>query len=297
MKKEIFRGAGVAIITPMHADGTVNYEKLGEMIEFQIKGGTDAVLICGTTGESPTLSHEEHAKAIQYTVNKVAHRIPVIAGTGSNDTLTALKLSQEAEKAGVDALLLVTPFYNKTTQSGLVRHFEYIADRVNTPIILYNIPSRTGVEIKPATFKELSKHPNIVADKEASGNISAAARTMALCGDDLTVYSGNDSETVPLMSLGGKGVISVLSNIMPKETHDICAKFFAGDIEGARRLQLDLMGLIDALFIEVNPMPIKAAMNMMGMDVGECRMPLTSLMPANAEVLRNELIRHGLLKA
>ena len=295
MKKEIFTGAGVAIVTPMHADGSVNYEKLGELIDFQIKGGTDAVLICGTTGESPTLSHEEHAKAIKYTVDRVAHRIPVIAGTGSNDTLTALNLSLEAEKAGVDALLLVTPFYNKTTQSGLVKHFEYVADRVHTPIILYNIPSRTGIEIKPATFKELAKHPNIVADKEATGNIATAARTMALCGDDLTVYSGNDSDTLPLLSLGAKGVISVLSNIMPKETHDICAKFFAGDIEGARSLQLGLMSLIDALFIEVNPMPIKTAMNMMGMDVGQCRMPLTSLLPENAAVLKAELVKHGLI--
>jgi 4-hydroxy-tetrahydrodipicolinate synthase len=295
MKKTIFTGAGIAIVTPMKADGSVNYDKLGQLIEQQISGGTDAIIICGTTGESPTLTRDEHAKAVKYTVDRTAGRIPVIAGTGSNDTRTALELSLEAEQAGVDGLLLVTPFYNKSTQTGLVKHYEYIADRVHTPMILYNVPSRTGIEIKPATFKELSKHPNIVADKEATGNLSAAARTLALCGDDLSVYSGNDADTVPIMSIGGKGVISVLSNIMPRQTHDICAKFFAGDVAGAAKLQLSLMSLIDALFIEVNPIPVKAAMNLMGMDVGECRMPLTTMLDSDLDVLKAEMKKHGLI--
>lgn len=296
MKKTIFTGAGVAIITPMYEDGSVNYDKLGEFIEFQINGGTDAIIICGTTGESATLSDEEHVKAIEYTVRKVAGRIPVIAGTGSNDTKYAVQLSLEAQKSGADALLMVTPYYNKTTQTGLIRHFNYIADRVNLPIILYNVPSRTGVNIKPATYKELSKHPNIVAAKEANGDLSSIARTVSLCGDDLAIYSGNDDQIVPILSLGGKGVISVLSNVMPKEAHDICAKFFAGDIEGSRRLQLDLISLMDALFSEVNPIPVKTALNLMGFDVGECRMPLAPMQEENLNLLKSEMIKHGLIK-
>jgi 4-hydroxy-tetrahydrodipicolinate synthase len=296
MKKLIFTGAGVAIITPMHADGSVNFEKLGELIDFQINGGTDAIIICGTTGESPTLNHEDHTHAIKYTVEKSAHRVPVIAGTGSNDTLYAVKLSKEAESVGVDGLLLVTPYYNKTTQSGLIRHYEYIADRVSTPMILYNVPSRTGVDIKPETYKELSKHPNIVAAKEANGNVESAARTMSMCGDDLTIYSGNDGDIIPLLALGAKGVISVLSNIMPRQTHEMCAKFFAGDMEGARKLQLDFMSLIDTLFIEVSPIPVKAALNLMGFDVGECRMPLAPMTEKNLAVLKSELIKHQLIK-
>jgi 4-hydroxy-tetrahydrodipicolinate synthase len=295
MKKTIFTGAGVAIITPMYEDGTVNFDKLGEFIDFQINGGTDAIVICGTTGESATLSHEEHTKAISYTVNKVAGRVPVIAGTGSNDTRYAVELSLEAQKSGADALLLVTPYYNKTTQAGLVRHFNYIADRVNLPMIVYNVPGRTGLDIKPATYKELSKHPNIVAAKEANGNITSVAQTAALCGDDLDIYSGEDGQIVPILSLGGKGVISVLSNIMPKQTHDMCAKYLAGDTEGARRIQLDVTGLIEALFIETSPIPVKTALNLMGFGVGECRMPLAPMQENNLAFLKTELKKHGLI--
>lgn len=296
MKKTIFTGAGVAIVTPMKEDGSVNYDKLGELIEFQIKNGTDAIIICGTSGESATLSHEEHTKAVSYSVSKVAGRVPVVAGTGSNDTRTALELSVEAQDAGADALLIVTPYYNKTTQEGLVRHYTYIADRVNLPIIVYNVPSRTGVDVKPETYRELSKHPNIVAAKEANGNIASVAKTRALCGDDLDIYSGNDDMIVPVLSLGGKGVISVLSNIMPSQTHEMCQKFFAGDIEGARNMQIDLMSLISALFIEVNPAPVKQALNLMGFDVGECRMPLAPMQEKNIAVLKDELKKHGLIK-
>jgi 4-hydroxy-tetrahydrodipicolinate synthase len=296
MKKSIFTGAGVAIVTPMKADGSVNFEKLGELIDFQISGGTDAIIICGTTGESATLDHEEHIRTISCAVEKTAGRVPVVAGTGSNSTLYAVELSKDAQSAGADALLLVTPYYNKTTQAGLVRHFEYIADRVGLPMILYNVPSRTGLDIKPETYKELSKHPNIVATKEANGNFEAAARTFSLCGDDLAVYSGNDGEILPLLSLGAKGVISVLSNIMPRETHDICAKFFGGDIEGSRRLQLGLISMIDALFIEVNPIPVKEALNLMGFGVGPCRLPLPPISEKDLAVLKAELIRYKLYK-
>lgn len=296
MKKTIFTGAGVAIITPMNSDGSVNFDKLGEFIDYQINGGTDAIIICGTTGESATLTHEEHTKAIDYTVKKVAGRIPVIAGTGSNDTKYAVELSIEAQKSGADALLCVTPYYNKTTQNGLVRHFNYIADHVDLPMIVYNVPSRTGVDIKPATYKELSKHTNIVAAKEANGSISSVAQTAALCGDDLDIYSGDDNQIVPILSLGGKGVISVLSNVMPEYTHDICAKFFAGDVEGSRRAQLDVIGLCNALFCEVNPIPVKQALNLMGFNVGECRMPLAPMQENDLEFLKSELKKHGLIK-
>lgn len=296
MKKTIFTGAGVAIVTPMNPDGSVNRDKLGELLEFQIAHGTDAVVICGTTGESATLTHEEHVGAIQYTINKVAGRVPVIAGTGSNDTAYALELSLEAQRAGADALLLVTPYYNKSSQAGLIRHFEYIADRVELPMILYNVPSRTGVNILPQTFRELARHPHIAAVKEAGGDITAVADIAALCGDDLDIYSGNDDQIVPILSLGGKGIISVLSNVMPQQTHDICARFFAGDTAGSRRLQLELLDLIHALFCEVNPIPVKEALNMMGFDVGECRMPLAPLSAAHREKLRETLKLHHLLK-
>jgi 4-hydroxy-tetrahydrodipicolinate synthase len=295
MKKTIFTGAGVAIVTPMNTDGAVNYDMLGKLIDFQINGGIDAIIICGTSGESATLSHEEHTKVISYTVSKVAGRVPVIAGTGSNDTKYAVELSLEAQKSGADALLLVTPYYNKTTQSGLVRHYNYIADHVDLPMIIYNVPSRTGLDVKPETYRELSKHPNIVAAKEANGNITSVAQTAALCGGDLDIYSGNDDQIVPVLSLGGKGVISVLSNIMPRETHDICDKFFAGDLDGARRLQLDVMGLISALFVEVNPIPVKEALCRMGFDVGECRMPLAPMQEKNIALLKDELKKHGLI--
>jgi 4-hydroxy-tetrahydrodipicolinate synthase len=295
MKKTIFTGAGVAIITPMYEDGTVNFDKLGEFIDFQINGGTDAIVICGTTGESATLSHEEHTRAISYTVKKVAGRVPVIAGTGSNDTRYAVELSLEAQKSGADALLLVTPYYNKTTQTGLIRHFNYIADHVDLPMIVYNVPGRTGLDIKPATYKELSKHPNIVAAKEANGNITSVAQTAALCGDDLDIYSGEDGQVVPILSLGGKGVISVLSNVLPKQTHDMCAKYFAGDTDGARRIQLDVTGLVEALFVETSPIPVKTALNLMGFEVGECRMPLAPMQENNLAFLKTELKKHGLI--
>lgn len=295
MKKTIFTGAGVALVTPMNADGSVNYEMLGKLLDFQIENGTDAIVVCATSGESATLSHEEHKKAIKFAVDRVAHRVPVIAGTGSNKTETALELSLEAEKCGADALLIVTPYYNKTTQSGLVRHYTYIADRVNTPIIVYNVPSRTGLNILPSTYAQLAKHPNIVATKEANGNLAAIAETMALCGDDLAVYSGEDTEIVAISALGGKGVISVLSNIMPRATHEMCSKVFNGDIKGAAKLQLDTIGLVKALFCETSPIPAKKALQLMGYDVGECRMPLAPMLPENVEYLKKELAKLGLI--
>lgn len=295
MKKTIFTGAGVAIVTPMNADGSVNYDMLGKLIDFQIENGTDAIIICGTSGESATLSHEEHKNAIKFTVEKVAHRLPVIAGTGSNNTAAALELSLEAEKCGVDALLIVTPYYNKTTQSGIVRHYTYIADHVNIPIIVYNVPSRTGLNILPSTYLELSKHPNIVAIKEANGNLAAIAETMALCGDNIDLYSGEDTEIVAICALGGKGVISVLSNIMPRETHEMCAKVFQGDLKGASKLQFDTMGLVKALFCETSPIPAKKALQLMGYEVGECRMPLAPMLPENIEYLKKEMAKLGLI--
>lgn len=295
MKKTIFTGAGVALVTPMNEDGSVNYEMLGKLIDFQIENSTDAIIVCATSGESATLTHEEHKKAVKFSVDRVAHRVPVIAGTGSNNTAVALELSLEAEKCGADALLIVTPYYNKTTQSGIVRHYTYIADRVNTPIIVYNVPSRTGLNILPSTYLELSKHPNIVAIKEANGNLAAVAETMALCGDNIDVYSGEDTEIVAICALGGKGVISVLSNIMPKETHDMCAKVFAGDLKGAAKLQFDTMGLVKALFCETSPIPAKKALQLMGYEVGECRMPLAPMLPENIGHLKKELSKLGLI--
>ena len=295
MKKVLFTGAGIAIITPFDSDNQVNYQKLGEIIDYQIENGTDAIVICGTTGEGATLSHEEHTGAIRYTVEHTAGRVPVIAGTGSNDTDYAVKLSNEAEKAGVDGLLMVTPYYNKTSQEGLVRHYSYIAERVSSPIILYNVPSRTGVNILPETYLELSKIDRIVATKEASGNISQIAATIALCGDALTVYSGNDDEITPIMSLGGKGVISVLSHVAPRTAHDIAASYLAGDVQRSAKLQLEWFDLCKALFADVNPIPVKEAMNMMGWEVGECRLPLCPMPPAKREVLRQALANHGLV--
>ena len=274
MKKPIFTGAGVAIITPFTSDGKVNYPALKEILEYQISNSTDCIVICGTTGESATLSHEEHTEVIKYAVDVVAGRIPVVAGTGSNDTAYALNLSNEAEKAGVDGLLMVTPYYNKASQEGLIKHFTYVADRVSTPIILYNVPSRTGCEIKPETYAELSKHKNIYAAKEATGNLSSIAKTISLCSDDFAVYSGNDDQITPIMSLGGKGVISVLSNVMPQEAHDIAAAALDGDFKKSAELQLKYLELCNALFMDVNPIPVKVAMRMMGFDVGPLRLPL-----------------------
>lgn len=294
-KKRIFTGAGVAIVTPMNADGSVNYEAMGQLIEQQVTGGTDAIIVCGTTGESSTLTDEEHRRVIQFTVAQVNHRIPVVAGTGSNDTAYCLELSQEAEKMGVDGLLLVTPYYNKCSQKGLIRHYLTVADAVDLPMILYSVSSRTGVNILPETLKELSKHPNIVAVKEASGNISQVAKIRHLCGDDLDVYSGNDDQIVPLLSLGGIGVISVLSNLMPKETHDICQLYFDGKVQESAALQLKLLDLINNLFADVNPIPVKEALNMMGFPAGPCRMPLCEMDDGPREKLRASMAAVGLL--
>ncbi len=295
MKKQIFTGAGVAIVTPFTKDNKINYNKLAELLEYQIAHKTDAIVICGTTGEGSTLDHEEHSEAIKFTVDVVNKRIPVIAGTGSNDTNYAVKLSNEAEKAGVDGLLSVTPYYNKTSQRGLVQHFNYIADRVSAPIILYNVPSRTGVDIKPETYFELSKHERIVGAKEANGDISSVAKTISLCGPDFAMYSGNDDQVTALMSLGGKGSISVLSNILPEVAHDIPAKFLAGDFEGSRKLQLEYLELCNNLFMDVNPIPVKEAMNLMGLDVGDCRLPLYKMTDSAREALKACLAKYGLL--
>ncbi len=294
MKKVIFTGAAVAIVTPFNEEG-INFEELKRLIDFNIENGTDAIVIAGTTGESSTMSDEEHKEVIKFTVDYVNKRIPVIAGTGSNDTLYALELSQYAEKVGVDGLLIVTPYYNKTTQLGLVKHYNYIADRVNIPIILYNVPSRTGVNITPKTCLELSKHKNIVAVKEASGNLSQVAEIRALCGDELNIYSGNDDQISPILSLGGKGVISVLSNVAPKEAHEICQLFFDGKAEESAKIQLEYLNLINALFIEVNPIPVKTALGLMGYNVGHLRMPLFPMEECNIEVLKKELKARNLI--
>lgn len=292
----IFKGAGVAIVTPFHEDGSINYEKFGELIEEQIAGGTDAIIVCGTTGESACMSHEEHLDCIKFCAEKVAKRIPVIAGAGSNCTETAVYLSQEAEKYGVDGLLLVTPYYNKATQNGLYAHYKMIADSVKLPIILYNVPSRTGTNIAPETAVRLCKEvPNIVGIKEASGNISQVAKLMSLADGQVDLYSGNDDQIVPLMSLGGIGVISVLSNVAPKQTHDICQKFFDGDVAGAAAEQLRAIELIDALFCEVNPIPVKTALNLQGKEVGPLRMPLSPMEDKNKERLANAMKAYGVL--
>lgn len=296
MKNTIFTGAGIAIITPFNKDGSVNYARLGEIIDNQIQNGTDAVIICGTTGESSTMTDDEHLDCIKFAVKHTAGRVPVIAGTGSNDTKYAIELSKEAENAGADALLVVTPYYNKTTQKGLICHFNAIADSVNIPMILYNIPGRTGMNIEVQTVKELAKHKNIVAIKEASGNISYAAKLLAQCGDIIDVYSGNDDIIVPMMSLGAKGVISVLSHVIPKETHMMAKYCLENDFEKATKLQLEYMDLINNLFIEVNPIPAKEAMNMMGIDVGGCRMPLCEMSDEHKAILRASLENHGLIK-
>ncbi len=295
MKNTIFTGAGVALVTPFAADGTVDYDVMAQLIEDQIAAGTDALIIAGTTGESSTLTEEEHVEVIRFAVERAAHRVPVIAGTGSNDTAFCIALSQDAERVGADALLLVTPYYNKATQKGLYIHYKAIADAVNLPIILYNVPSRTGVNIEIETVAKLAELPNIVAIKEASGNISYLAKLMERCGDIIDVYSGNDDQIVPMMALGAKGVISVLSNICPKETHDMAMAALQGDYQTAAKLQLDYLSLINALFIEVNPIPVKEAMNLMGMQVGECRLPLCEMEEKNREVLRAALAKHGLL--
>ncbi|OAD86591.1 dihydrodipicolinate synthase [Clostridiales bacterium KLE1615] len=286
----IFKGAGVAIVTPFTQDDKVNFEELGKMIDFQIAGGTDAIIICGTTGESSTLTHDEHDACIKFAVEHTAGRVPVIAGTGSNSTAEAIRLSTHAQNNGADALLLVTPYYNKATQKGLIQHYTAIANSVDLPIILYNVPSRTGVNILPQTAVTLAKNvKNIVAIKEASGNISQVAELAALADGCIDIYSGNDDQVVPLLSLGGVGVISVLSNVMPKLTHDMVMSYLNGDVKLSRQLQLSVMNLNKALFCEVNPIPVKEALNMMGWNAGAVRSPLCEMEPQHKELLRKEL--------
>ncbi len=295
MKKIIFTGAGVAIATPMNADGSINYDELGKLIEFQIANGTDAIIICGTTGESSTMTDEEHIECIRYAIEKTAGRIPVIAGTGSNHTEYAVNLSKKAEELGADGLLLVTPYYNKASQEGLYRHYKAIADAVTLPIILYNVPSRTGTNIGLETVKRLSAIENIVAIKEASGDISRVAKIRELCGNDITIYSGNDDQIVPIMSLGGKGVISVLSNCMPKETHDIAALCLENKYDEASALAIKTLGFANALFCDVNPIPVKEALNIMGFKAGSCRLPLCDTSDANKAKIKAEMEKHGLV--
>lgn len=292
----VFKGAGVAIVTPFTKNYEVDYDKLGELIEYQISEGTDSIIICGTTGEASTLTHEEHLECIRYTVEKVNKRVPVIAGTGSNCTETSIYLSQEAEKYGADALLVVTPYYNKATQKGLVEHFKIIAGSVSIPIILYNVPSRTGCNIAAQTLATLFHDvENIVGIKEASGNIAQVAEMMQLTDGKVEMYSGNDDMVVPVLSLGGIGVISVLSNIAPRQTHDMVASYLDGDVKKSLGLQLSLLPLINALFTEVNPIPVKKAVSMLGFEVGPLRMPLTEIEDANRERLEREMIAAGIL--
>jgi len=294
MKNRIFEGAATALVTPMNPDGSVNYEKLEDLVNLQIEGGIDALVICGTTGEKSTLRYDEHLKVIEVAAKSAKNRVPIIAGTGSNDTVYSVELCNDAKALGADAFLMVTPYYNKTSQAGLVAHYSYIAERVSKPIILYNVPSRTGVSIAPETYKELSRHKNIVATKEANGDLSLIAKTKYLCGEDLDIYSGNDDQIVPIMSLGGIGVISVLSNILPYETHKICDEYLKGNTNIARDLQIKYTGLINALFCDVNPIPVKEAMNLLGLNVGPCRLPLISLNEKNLEFLKSKLIECGL---
>lgn len=292
----IFTGAGVAIVTPMNQDGSVNYEVFRNIVEDQIAGGTDAIIVCGTTGEASTLTHEEHLENIKFVVDVVNKRIPVVAGTGSNCTETAVYLSKEADKYGVDGVLLVTPYYNKATQSGLVKHFSTIANAINVPVILYNVPLRTGCNILPETVVKIKEAAsNVVAIKEASGNISQVAKIAKLTKGEIDIYSGNDDQIVPVLSLGGKGVISVLSNVAPKQTHDIVAEYLAGNVTKSMELQLQALDLCDALFCEVNPIPVKAAMNLMNMNVGSLRMPLTEMEDANKEKLSKAMKAYGIL--
>lgn len=296
MKNTVFTGAGVAIVTPMNADGSINWDEFGRIIDFQIDNGTDSIIVCGTTGESATMTDEEHIECIRYCVDRVNKRVPVIAGTGSNDTKYAVDLSVEAEKLGADALLVVTPYYNKTSQRGLIAHFTAIADSVNIPIILYNVPSRTGVNIALDTYDALANHKNICAVKEASGNISAIAKIIEKCGGRLDVYSGNDDQIVPIMALGGKGVISVLSNVCPKETHEIAQLCLDNNVAAAAEMQIKYLELINDLFMDVNPIPVKEAMNLMGFSTGECRLPLLRMEQSKIDVLAASMKKVGVIK-
>ena len=295
MKKTIFTGAGVALVTPFREDGQVNYDVLGKLVDFQLANGTDAIIACGTTGEASTLTDEEQVGVIRFVVDRVAGRIPVLAGAGSNDTEHGIELCRSCMNAGADALLLVTPYYNKTSQKGLIEHYTAMANSVDIPILLYNVPSRTGLNITAKTTYALSKVENIVGTKEASGNFTQIAEIAQLCGEDFAIYSGNDDQIVPILSLGGKGVISVLANVAPRNTHEMVAKFHAGDTIAARKLQLDAIPLIAALFSDVNPIPVKAAANMMGLNVGGYRRPLTTMEDAGLQALEKEMRAYGLL--
>ena len=293
MKNRVFKGVGTALVTPMNEDCSVNFDRLSLLVDEQIKGGVDALIICGTTGEKSTLRYDEHLRVIEVAAKSAAGRVPIVAGTGSNDTVYSVELCNDAKSVGADAFLMVTPYYNKTSQAGLVAHYNYIADRVDKPIILYNVPSRTGVAIKPQTYKELSKHENIVAVKEANGDLSSVATTKYLCGDDLDIYSGNDDQTVPILSLGGIGVISVLSNIAPGAMHGICFDYFEGKTQKAAADQIRYTGLMNALFSDVNPIPVKEAMNLLGLDVGPCRLPLYKMNDTARENLKDKLKECG----
>ncbi len=292
-KTTLFTGAGVALVTPMHPDGSINHEKYRELIDFQIENGTDAIIAVGTTGEASTLNYQEHAEALRTAIEHTAGRVPVIAGTGSNDTEHCIRLSRDAAAMGADGLLLVTPYYNKTSQRGLVAHYTKIASSVDLPLILYNVPSRTGVNIRPETVAELYKLPNVVALKQANPNLSETAQIAALC--DIDIYSGNDDIIVPILSMGGKGVISVLSNVAPRETHRLCAAWLAGDSVAARKWQLDYLELANALFMDVNPIPVKEALNQMGFAVGDCRLPLYEMDGAMKQKLGDVLRRYHLI--
>ncbi|MBE6798004.1 MAG: 4-hydroxy-tetrahydrodipicolinate synthase [Ruminococcaceae bacterium] len=296
MKKTIFKGAATALVTPMNNDGSVNFEQLKNLVDSQIEAGIDALVVCGTTGEKSTLNYKEHVDVIKAVVDYTAKRVPVIAGAGSNDTAYSVGLCQEAIDVGADALLMVTPYYNKTSQAGLVAHYTYVADRVDAPIIVYNVPSRTGVNILPETYAELAKHKNIVAAKEANGDIASVVKTRFLCGDDLAIYSGNDDQIVPMLSVGGSGVISVLSNVAPADTHKMCEEYFKGNVKEAADLQIKYISLINALFSDVNPIPVKEALNIMGFNAGPCRLPLVPMNDAKRAALVDELKKVGLVK-
>lgn len=296
MKSTLFTGSAVALVTPFDKDTErINYDKLEELTEFHINNGSDAIVVCGTTGEAPTLEDDEHCKAVEVVIKAACGKIPVIAGTGSNNTAHAVMMTQIAEKLGADGILSVTPYYNKSTQEGLYQHYKTIAECTSLPIILYNVPSRTGVNILPDTVNRLADIANIVAVKEASGNISQVAQLAALCGDRVDIYSGNDDQIVPVMSLGGKGVISVIANVAPKQTHDLVEKYLTGDVNGSLDMQLEMLELVGALFCEVNPIPVKAAMNMMGFDVGETRLPLCAMADANYKKLEKAMQNYGLI--
>lgn len=295
MKKTIFKGSGVALITPFNEDMSVNYDMLEKMVDFQIDNGTDAIITCATTGESPTLKKDEHMNIIECVVKRTNGRIPVIAGTGSNNTEHAIDASIKAEKLGVSGLLAVTPYYNKTSQQGLIAHYKAISDNVNTPIILYNVPSRTGVNILPDTYKELAKIENIVATKEANGDLSSVLKTLSICGDTLNMYSGNDDQILPIMSLGGLGVISVFANVCPRESHDLTHAILNEDYKTARKIQIKYADLMNALFCDVNPIPVKAALKMMGLDCGICRLPLIEMNAEKEKELKQIMINHKLI--